>query len=190
MPAPRRAPRRPTPESLANAALYYLERYAASEASLRRVLQGKIARYAVRDPVFAADSAGRETLMTAIDAIVDKHKKMGVLNDAAYAEMKVGSMRRSGKSARRISQSLAQKGVKADIVARSLAAYDADNDEAEMRAALALAKRRGWGPFRRGEASSDPKVRAKEIAAFARAGFSFDTAKKILGFGPEDLDEM
>lgn len=188
MPAPRRKAKRPTPERLANAALYYLGRYAASEASLRRVLQGKIKRYAMTDPAFAADDAARAALTEAIEGIVEKHRNLGVLNDAAYAEMKVGSMRRAGKSARRIGQSLAQKGVKAGLVGRALEAHEEENGEAELRAALALARKRGLGPYRRGGASEDPKQRAKEIATLARAGFSFDIAKKVLGFGPEDLE--
>lgn len=188
MPTPRRKARRPTPERLANAALYYLGRYAASEASLRRVLEGKVKRYLLTDPAFAADDAARAALMEAIGEIVEKHKRLGVLNDAAYAEMKVGSMRRGGKSARRIGQALAQKGVKADLVARAIEAHEADNSEAELNAACALAKRRGLGAWRRGGPSEDPKQKAKDIATLARAGFSFDIAKKVLGFGPDDLE--
>jgi len=40
----KKIPRIPTPESLANAALAYVEKYAASEASFRRVLLNKIRR--------------------------------------------------------------------------------------------------------------------------------------------------
>ena len=32
------------------------------------------------------------------------------------------------------------------------------------------------------------KQKAKDIATLARAGFSFDIAKKVLGFGPDDLE--
>lgn len=190
MPAPRRKPKRPTPESLANAALFYLGRYAASEAGLRRVLDGKIRRYASADPTFAGDSAAQESLRAAIDGIVEKHKKLGVINDKAFAEMKVGSLRRAGKSARRIGQSLSQKGVKGDLIEGALAAHEQDNEDSEMRAAVALARRRGLGPYRRGEPTQDPKEQAREIAIFARAGFSFATAKKLLGFGPEDLEDF
>lgn len=192
---PYKKPRRPTPESLDGGALYYLERYAASEASLRRVLRGKIARYAMADPAFAADAPARAALEEAAETVIAKYKKLGAINDTAYAEMKVGSMRRAGKSARLIAQSLAQKGVKSDEVARALETHDSEQgQEAEKKAALALAKKRGLGPFRRNRAAAgeieDPKVRAKAIAAFARAGFSFSIAKDILGYGPEDIDDL
>jgi SOS response regulatory protein OraA/RecX len=60
--APRRTFKKPTPERLANAALYYLSRYAASEASLRRVLENRVRRAAMRDEAFAADREAQAAL--------------------------------------------------------------------------------------------------------------------------------
>ncbi len=178
---------RPTPERLANSALYYLSRYAASEASLRRVLENRIRRAAMRDEAFAKDEAAHKELAAAIDKIVETHKRSGALNDAAFAETKLHSLRRAGRSARRITQHLAHKGVKSEVIEAALAE---DEDGAEMKAALALARRRGLGPHRKGGASEDRAVKAKETAAMARAGFSFDIIKKVLGAGPDDLDEF
>lgn len=191
MPAPRRIFKKPTAERLTNAALYYLSRYAASEASLRRVLQNKIRRASMRDPAFAADKEAHNVLFAAIEKIVEGHKKSGVLNDAAYAEMKVGSLRRSGKSARRITQSLAQKGVAPAHIEAALAPEEGEEAETlELKAATALAKKKSLGPFRKGGATDDMKIKTKEVAAMARAGFSFDVIKKILGAGPEDLEDQ
>ncbi len=190
MSSSRRKPKKPTPERLQNAALFYLGRYAASEASLRRVLENKIRRYAMRDEVFAADKAAQAALLQAIDEIVEKHKKLGVLNDRAYAETKVVSLRRAGGSARRIAQKLAQKGVKGEIIeAALLPEEEGDETVAELAAARAFARKRGLGPYRKGGASEEREVKAKEIASMARAGFSYDTAKEILGAGPEDFEE-
>lgn len=176
-----RSVKRPTPERLAHAALYYLSRYAASEGALRRVLANKIRRAAMADPAFAADKAAQAALAEAIEKIVATHKRTGVLNDAAFAETKVASLRRAGRSARRIAQSLAHKGVAAPLIDAALAAADEESGGgAEERAARALARRRGFGPFRKGGPSADRAARLKEIASLARAGFSFDVAQKVL----------
>ncbi len=184
MTAPRRPFKKPTPERLANVALYYLSRYAASEASLRRVLQNRVRRAAMRDEAFASDREAQAALAAAIEKIVEGHKLSGVLNDTAYAEMKVGSLRRAGRSARRIAQHLTQKGVKSGVIEEALAG---DEDGAELKAAQAFAKRRGLGSYRKGGASEDWKAKSKETASMARAGFSFDVIKKVLGSVPEDF---
>lgn len=190
MPPPRRKTKKPTPERLANVALHYLSRYAASEASLRRVLENRVRRAVMADETFAADAEAQASLAQGIDKIIETHKRTGVLNDQAFAEMKVSSLRRAGRSARRITQQLAQKGVKGEVIEAALEPEEGvDAQEAELKAAQAYARRRGLGPFRKGGPSEDRAIKAKEIASMARAGFSFDTAKKILGAGPEDLED-
>lgn len=188
----RRSFRKPTPDYLANAALFYLSRYAASEGSLRRVLENKIRRAAMQDAAFAADHEAQAALKQAIEQIIETHKGTGVLNDKAYAEMKVHSLRRSGRSARVITQKLSQKGVKAEIIGTALIPDDgSDAAEAELRAAHAFAKKRGLGPYRKAKTmpldrQAEIKRDTKEITTLARAGFSFDVAKRVLAV---DLDE-
>lgn len=182
--------KRPTPERLANAALYYLSRYAASEGALRRVLGNKIRRAAMADPVFAADKAAQAALAAAIEKIVETHKRTGAINDAAFAETKVSSLRRAGRSARRIAQSLAHKGVAAPLIEAALTANEEEGGgDAEERAARAFARRRGLGPYRKGGASKDRAVQAKEIASLARAGFAFDVAKKVVDAQDDEFFE-
>ncbi|MDD2325282.1 MAG: RecX family transcriptional regulator [Alphaproteobacteria bacterium] len=189
MTRPRRPFRKPTPERLANAALFYLGRYAASEASLRRVLDNKIRRACLVDAAFAADHAAQEVLRKAIEEIIATHRRTGVLNDAAYAEMKVHSLRRSGKSARLITQKLAQKGVGAAHIEAALVLEEGEEPrEADLAAAQALAKKRGLGPYRRacaagqaGDREKERKRAVREVSTLARAGFPFDIIREVLG---------
>src|ERR1700722_3860684 len=111
-----RAKKIPTAQSLEGTALFYLSRYAASEFSLRRVLENRLRRAAQRNPEFANDDALRDTLRAAIDAIVEKHKKSGTLNDVAYAGIKTASLRRAGRSARAIKLKLGQKGIAGAVI--------------------------------------------------------------------------
>jgi regulatory protein len=172
----------PTPESLAQAALSYLARYAASEGALRRALQNRLRRAALTHSDFAHNAALQKTLHNAIETIIEKHRKSGVLNDAAYAIAKAESLRREGRSRRYIQQALGLKGVHAEIAKAALKAADQDNTdpaEAEIKAARAFARRRRLGVFRAGAADEDRQ--RKDLDALARAGFSFDIARKVLG---------
>jgi len=175
----------PTPDNLANVALFYLSRFAASEESLRRVLENRIRRAAMVNADFAANTATQEKLRHVIGSIIGQHRKSGVLNDAAFAEMKVNSLRRAGRSQRRIAQQLHSKGVAPEIIEKALKPDDDENaDVAEHKAALAFARRRTLGPFRK-KAASFEQLR-KDMATMARAGFSYDMARQVLdGDGDE-----
>jgi regulatory protein len=195
----------PTPEKLKNAALFYLSRYAASAASLRRVLLGRLRRAAMAHPDFAADRERQAELRDVIERIIATHEKTGAVNDAAYAEMKVAGLRRSGRSRRFIRQKLAERGIAAALAQSALSQHDGDaeedGEEAEIRAALALTKRRRLGPFRKkaqeaggktrdkGNREEDMKNARKDFAALARAGFSAAIIRKILKASADDLPE-
>ena len=171
----------PTADSLARSSFTYLERFAASEGSLRRLLQNKIRRAAMVHPEFSHDTAKQAELRTAIETIIEKHRKSGVLNDDAYATMKVGSLRRAGRSGRYIQQKLALKGVNSQLVSKALQSSDGEQEDssgAEMKAAYVFAKKRKFGPYRL--KTTDEGGMRKELAAFARAGFSLNTARIVL----------
>lgn len=103
------------------------------------------------------------------------------LDDAAFAEMSTRSGMRGGKSRRAIAQRLSQKGVASSTVAAAVAEAD------DFHAALVLARKRAFGPFRKGEL--DEKRKAKEFSAFARAGFSFDIGRRIFEMSLDDAEE-
>lgn len=175
----------PTPDHLANVALYYLSRYAASEASLRRVLENRLRRAAMAHPDFGADHPAQESLRRSIDKIVAQHKKSGAINDEAFASMKVHNLRRAGKSSRRIAQQLHAKGIAPATVESALRPDDdATPQEADLAAAQAFAKRKGLGHYRRpstGTQKHTPEeLKRKDAATLARAGFGFDIIRIVL----------
>jgi regulatory protein len=175
---PRRSVRIPTPESLAQAALRYLARYAASEQSLRQALLNRLRRASLLNENFAANAETQMALRGVIENIIDRHRKAGILNDTAFAAMKTQSLRRSGRSRRAIQRSLSLKGVAAPLIDMALADHEDECADAEVNAATVLARRRKFGPFRRGEAT--PEQLRRELAAMARAGFPLDVARRVL----------
>lgn len=103
------------------------------------------------------------------------------LDDEAFAAISTRSGMRGGRSRRAIAQKLSQKGVASNTVAAAVAEAD------DFQAALILARKRAFGPFRKSEL--DEKRKAKEFSAFARAGFSFDIGKKIFAMSLDEAEE-
>lgn len=175
----RSAPRPVTPESLERAALNYLERFASSAENLRQVLMRRVEASA------RAHGTERERAAGWVDALVARYRAAGLLDDAAYAEMKAGSLHRRGASARAIRGRLGARGVAAETVTAALdrIAEDAGGD-LDLAAARALARRRRLGPFRAPEARA--AWRDKDLAALGRAGFGYDVARRIVDADAED----
>jgi regulatory protein len=180
-----RKPRKATPQSLHNAALFYLQRFATSAENLRRVLVRRVER-SVR-----AHQTDREQGLAAVDDVIVRFRRSGLLDDRAYAEARAKSLRARGMPSRVIRGKLRQKGVAEDDVDAGLAAVDGDTDDADFAAAVNFARRRRLGPFRRAEAvGADRRVTGeKDLAILARAGFRYDVARRILAAAtPEELD--
>jgi len=176
----------PTPESLAAAAVRYLSRYATSEANLRRVLKNSIRRAAAADGGFARDREAQRKLLNVIDSLIEKHRKSGALDDSAYAAAKADSLRRTGHSAKIIALRLKRDGIADSIISSVLSQEKTIAGKAELSAALAFAKRKKIGLFRLSrpqeeKATERSLLLRREFAAMERAGFSYDTAREILG---------
>jgi regulatory protein len=149
-------------------ALAYLERFPSSGANLRRVLVRRVRRLGVAD-----EGPAR----AAIETVVDKLRRLGAVDDVAYAAGRARTRLRRGQSLRTIRAGLADKGVAAADVA---AAFDGIGADLDLAAACAFARRRRLGPYRRVEVD-----KTRELAAFARAGFSRAVAEAVLGCADE-----
>jgi len=150
--------------SLEAAALRYLSQRGASRAQLARALKRRVERDARRREV-DPDPAAEEW----IEEVLGKMEGWGYLDDAKYARDKAKAMRRRGASRRKIEAKLAEKGIARDLADDAL---EGEARGAEREAAEALVRRRRFG--------RDPERWQKELAALARAGFSYDVAKTVL----------
>lgn len=166
----RRLPAEASQANLERAALHYLERYAAPAAQLRRVLLARVERAA------RAHGSDREEGVRIAEGIVAKLIGQGLLDDHAYATAMTRSLRRRGLSAQGVHAKLAAKGVPPALIAESLADLDRELDAPELAAAVIYARRRRLGPYRRQDRSSSER----DLAALARAGFDYDTARRVI----------
>ena len=178
----RQGPKPATPERLEKAALSYLERFATSAENLRRVLMRRIDKSA---RLHDTDSAA---LAEAVDALIARYRRAGLLDDVAYATARAASLHRTGKSLRYIRQSLAQKGVGADECDAAVQALQEEvSADTDLAGAVNYARRRRIGPWRR---ENREGTREKDLAALGRQGFSYDTARRIIeAEGPEMLED-
>jgi regulatory protein len=167
---------------LERAALAYLERYAASGLQLRQVLERRLRRWIVPEGV---DGPGM------VDALMTRLAARGLIDDARYAEAKVASLSRQGRSGRAIAGRLRSKGIAPGTIAEAMRSRD--EGDAERAAAIALARRRRLGPFRLepGAAAVDAAaIRNHDLAVMARAGFALDLCRRVIDApDPESLEE-
>ncbi|WP_407943004.1 RecX family transcriptional regulator [Methylorubrum podarium] len=164
---------------------HYLDRYGASSEMLRRVLARRIERRCRSRDEDPGAHAGL------IEETVARAQRAGLVDDARFAAARLRGLRRRGTSTRQAQARLAAKGIDAETIAATLAvereeAQGAEAGEAdtEERAARAYARRRRLGPYRRPDARE--AHRERDLAAMARAGFSYRLAKDVIGGEAED----
>lgn len=165
--SPKPIPRAPDGAYLERAALYYLERFAASSAQLENVLRRKILRRC------KARGEDPTPYFENIIPLIERYVASGLLDDTRYTQAKVASLRRKGTSARMIGAKLAAKGVAKEL---TLAEIEA-NETSELEAAQTLVRRKKLG--------RDPERKAKDLATLARAGFSYAVAMQVLAITEE-----
>ncbi len=113
-----------------------------------------------------------------VDAVVAKLAATGMLDDQSYAEGRVRALFRRGVSPLAIAQRLREKGVGDEVINRSLKNLDQETSDPNLLAAIKFAKRRRLGPYQKPPNRADRKT--KDLAALARAGFDYQTAKRVI----------
>lgn len=167
-------PREPTAESLRNAALFYLERFPASAARVRQVLERRIMRYCRCVP-----ESDPQTYTPLISPLVESLRAAGYIDDLAYAKGLHASFAHKGVAARTAAQKMRLKGLSPDLVDQVCAAQE--NGEDAVLRALRFARRKKIGPFAPEGGGKPPE---KALGALARAGFDYETAATVMKTDP------
>ncbi|MEM7666074.1 MAG: RecX family transcriptional regulator [Pseudomonadota bacterium] len=168
--------RRPLDEtSLRDLALSYAARYATTGAKLEGYLARKI-----RERGVAEDEDGREQQID-VTGLVTRLIELGYVDDDAYARARSRDLTSRGYGKRRVEQALWAAGVEEQV-----RTDHAPSEAASRRAAILLARKRGFGAFGHKidpDAPIDQQraAREKQTAAMLRAGHDFEHARFILG---------
>ncbi|MDO5535394.1 MAG: regulatory protein RecX [Propionibacteriaceae bacterium] len=117
-----------------------------------------------------------------IESVLDRFEEVGLVDDAQFAGLWVEGQQRRMRSTRALKQELRLKGVDAEVIDEALAQTD---DEADYRAALALAQKKV-----RTMGSLEPHVRYRRLAgALARRGFSPGLCHRVVSEVTEEPDD-
>lgn len=158
----KRPPRPLDAARLEELALAYVARFATSAAKLEGYLARKL-----RERGWDGERPGDPA------AIAARFAELGYIDDEAYARARAGGLLRRGYGARRVEQALRGAGIAEDVRAEV-----EPGEHARRAAALALARKRRFGPF--ADAPPDRERREKQVAAMIRAGHGFDAARAVL----------
>lgn len=177
-------PKKISERYLYNSGLAYLQRFPASSHHFKVIMTRKIGK-SCRHHI----EQDHEKCLKWLDELVDKFKDLGLLDDEAYLKGMITSLRRRGLSSMQIKMKLQQKGFHVDEILNQLRHHDSEEyrteEKGDIYAAITFARKKRLGPFD----IESRKTPEKALAAMARAGYSYDIAKKTLEISEEELEE-
>ena len=147
-------------------AVDYLSKYDSSKVNLVNVLKRKILR-------LKTTNYEKAKLINIIESIIIKLEKNKFIDDNRYSSTKILSLSNSGKSKNFIFNYLIKKGVNKTQIQNNLNLMQQDNDNWEFESAKIFVKKK--------KLLEKKESYEKKLAKMARAGFSYDICKKILG---------
>jgi regulatory protein len=163
---PRQERRKRAPKPLDSArlealALAYVARFSTTAGKLDRYLRRKL-----------RERGWGEAGAPPVERLVERYVELGYVDDEAFARARSDGLLRRGYGERRVRQALAEAGIGEELRERIR-----PGEGETRRAALALARRRRFGPF---GVAPDRALREKQIAAILRAGHALDSARRIV----------
>ena len=147
-------------------AVDYLSKYDSSKNNLVNVLKRKILRLNITN-------FEKKKLIDIIESIILKLEKNKFIDDDRYSSTKIVSLSNSGRSKNFIFNYLIKKGVSKSQIQNNFNLMQQDNDNWELESAKIFVKKKNL--LEKNESYE------KKLAKMARAGFSYDICKKILG---------
>ena len=144
----------------------YLSKYDTSKKNLKNTLKRKIFK-------LKNNSSEKKILLNSIESIIDKLEKNNFINDNRYLLSKINYLSQSGKSIKYISNYLLKKGIEKQDIENGINKFNNDNLNWEIDSAQLFAKKK--------KLLDSDEVYEKKLAKMARAGFSYEICKKILG---------
>jgi len=147
-------------------AVDYLSKYDSSKNNLISVLKRKILRLNVTN-------FEKKKLIDIIENIILQLEKNKFIDDDRYSTTKIVSLSNSGRSKNFIFNYLIKKGVSKSQIQNNFNLMQQDNNNWELESAKIFTKKK--------KLLEKNESYEKKLAKMARAGFSYDICKKILG---------
>ena len=147
-------------------AIDYLSKYDSSKKNLLYILKRKIFRLNLT-------GIEKKRLIDKLENILFELEKNKFIDDKRYTQSKISLLSRSGKSKNYIFNYLILKGIDKFEINNNFNIYNRSNNDWELNSAKIFAKKK--------KLIDSNKNYEKKLSQMARAGFSYDICKKILG---------
>ena len=155
----------PEISDLVKYAINYLSKYSSSKKNLERILKNKIRRTNI-------EKKEKFILYKSIPEVLKKLEKNNFINDYNYATSKVNIFISNGKSKIFIKNYLYKKGIDEKLSSEIFAELNEKDSNWEIKSARIFARKKNF--------QKNNKNNEKNLSKMARAGFSYEIAKKIL----------
>ena len=173
----KKIPKKITLDNLENSAIKYLEKYSVSEYHLITILRRKI----IKTSFFYKTKPGKDFQL--IKLIINKFKKIGLIDDKKFSENKTLIYMEKGYSRKKIAFNLKSKGISDENIQHGINSLEISYVNSELASALIYAKKKKILTFDKNEKDFN-KIK-KKLLQMVRAGFSYDIAKKIINLNNE-----
>ena len=160
-----------TVQDMRNIAFNYIEKFAPSKQQLKTYLLKKYLKFKI-------PNVQKSNISDLIDIVIEDLEKSKFINDKFYSNSKAKNLIQRGSSINKIRNYLIQKGISDKYVRETLADIKNNNEDQDFFSAIKICKKKRIGPAR--EESNRSLFYKKDIGILARAGFDFETSKKIM----------
>ncbi len=164
-----------------NFAYSYLEKYSPSKQQLKTYLFKKYLKK--NQKIF-----NKKELFNVIDIVISTLEKNNLLSDKYYSDAKSKTYLRRGYSLNKIRYSLIQKGIDQKYIKDSISKIKDNESDPDFFSAIKVCKKRRIGPSR--VEDNRNLFYKKDISILARAGFSYETSKKVIEIPKEEFKKF
>ena len=170
-----------TVEEMQNFSLTNIEKYAPSKQQLRTYLLKKYLKSKI-------PNINKKNITDLIDVVLQDLEKKKFLNDKFYSNSKAKSLLNRGSSINKIRYYLLSKGVNTQYISETIDKIKETNEDQDFFSAIKICKKKRIGPARND--SNRPLFYKKDIGVLARAGFDFETSKKIMDLDSSEYSKI
>ncbi len=167
-------------QRLYNITLFYLERFDASTLKVKQMLERRIQKEKAKGAIVPNNA------QELIQNVINRMQNLGYINDERFAQIQIKKLCSAGKSKSFILNKLKQAGITGEIAKNLLSEFDLENESSDLTRAEQWLKKHRKGQFRSKNAD---EFYQKDLAALARAGFSYEIASSALKTKPASDEE-
>jgi len=170
-----------TIDDIRNFAYTYLEKYSPSKQQLRTYLFKKIVKK-------GQNISSKKEIFNLIDTVILSLEEQKFISDKYYSDRKSKAFLKKGYSLNKIRYNLIKKGIDDKYIKSSISKIRENESDPDFFSAIKMCKRRRIGACR--DENNRTLFYKKDISILARAGFSYEVAKKVLEIPKKEFQQF